>query len=384
MPPKFNNQIFFKGMAGTKTNFLKSFFVIINLCIIACFLLVGILPYINTGRYWYLALTGLIFPLIVFALLFFIIIWAFANSKWVWLSIIVLLLGMQQILAVFGFHLPKDFEAAKGENTLRVLQWNVSSWDQYNNKNVGELNYRPLMLDLVEIQNADVLCFQEFFESRDSKYMPKNIPPIVKMGYPYYYFVTSIGWEKDYETGVAIFSKYPIIDSAKFEYGKNSFAEHLIYIDIKVKDKIFRVLTTHLQSVRFDADDYQSLSKIKHSNKEGLKDSRTIVAKLKKGYTYRYSQAEIVHQQIEASPYPVIVCGDFNDVPNSNTYFKIKGRLQDTFLKTGFFIGRTFRFISPTLRIDYILSDKKFSVQQSQIIHVPYSDHYPVETDLGY
>ena len=371
-------------MTGTKTNLLKRIFVLINICVIACFLLVCILPYINTGKYWYLALTGLIFPLIVFALLFFIVIWALAKSKWFWLSFIVLLLGTRQIFAVFGFHPPKDFENGKTESTLRILQWNISSWGRYKNKKKDERNYRPLMLNLVEIQNADILCFQEFFEPQHSKQHAKNISAIEKIGYPYHYFVSSNDVEKDFETGVAIFSKYPIIDSAKFEYAKNSSAEHLIYIDIKVKNKIFRIFTTHLQSVRFEAEEYQSLSELKHSNREGLRDSRTIVAKLKKGYTYRYSQAEIVHQQIEASPYPVIVCGDFNDVPNSNTYFKVKGSLQDAFLQKGFFIGRTFRFISPTLRIDYILSDKKFSVLQSQVIHVPYSDHYPVEADLGY
>ncbi|HJY22159.1 MAG TPA: hypothetical protein VJ279_04700, partial [Hanamia sp.] len=73
-----------------------------------------------------------------------------------------------------------------------------------------------------------------------------------------------------------------------------------------------------------------------------------------------------------------------NDVPNSSTYFKIKDNYQDAFLKKGSFLGRTFRFISPTLRIDYILADKRFKVNQFQTIHVPYSDHYPVETDLQY
>ena len=371
-------------MAGTGTRLFKSIFVFFNLCVIGCYLIVCVLPYINTGRYWFLALPGLIFPLIVFALLFFIVIWAFAKSKWFWVSLVVLLLGSQQIFAVFGFHASNDFEMEKAPNTLRILQWNVAAWDEYNNRAKGEISYRPLMLDLVQIQNADVLCFQEFFEPRDSIYYAKNIPEIIKLGYPYHYFVSSIEFDKEYETGVAIFSKYPIIDSAKFEYSKNSSAEHLIYADIKVDNKIFRILTTHLQSVRFEAEEYQSLSALKRSDKDGLRDSRTIISKLKRGYTYRYSQAELVRQQVEASPYPVIVCGDFNDVPNSNTYFKVKGKLQDAFLKKGFFIGRTFRFISPTLRIDYILSDKKFSVLQSQVIHVPYSDHYPVEADLGY
>ncbi len=371
-------------MARTGGNFLKSIFVFFNLCVIGLYLPVCILPYINTGKYWYVALTGLVFPLTVLALLFFIVIWAFVRSKWVWLSVIVLLLGIQQIFAVFAFNFPGKFQTGKKENTLRVLQWNVSSWDQYNNKKIGDLNYRPLMLNLVQAQNADVLCFEEFFEPRDPAYMPQNIPPLTKMGYPYHYFAASIDWESDYQTGVVIFSKYPIIDSAKFEYAENSSAEHLIYADIKVKDKIFRILTTHLQSVRFEAEEYQSLSQIKNRDGQGLRDSRTIVSKLKKGYNYRYSQAELVHEQIKASPYPVIICGDFNDVPNSNTYFKVKGKLQDSFLKTGFFIGKTFRFISPTLRIDYIFSDKKFTVEQSKVIHVPYSDHYPVEADLSY
>ena len=357
--------------------------IFINLCVMVCYVLVCIVPNINTGKYWYIALPGLIFPLIFFVLVLFILIWALAKSRWCLVSTLVLLSGAQQIVAVFGFNMPKKFEHVKSDSTLRIMQWNVTSWNELK-KQRGSTGFRPLMFDLIQDQNADVLCFQEFLESRNTKYYPKNIPALIKMGYPYYYYVPTLTWYRDFETGVVIFSKYPIIDSAELRYDENSLAEHLIYADIRVKDKIFRVLTTHLQSVRFDEDDYESLSKLKHIDKAGLKDSRDIVSKLKKGYTYRYHQAELVREQIEKSPYPVILCGDFNDVPNSSTYFKIKGKLQDAFLKKGSFLGRTFRFISPTLRIDYILADKKFRVDQFQRIRVPYSDHYPVETDLKY
>lgn len=371
-------------MRQTATGFVKGSFMFLNICVIVCYLTACILPYINTGTFWFLALAGLIFPIVFFVLVLFILMWAIVRSKWFWVSLIVLFLGIQQILSVFAFNIPHTFRMAKKPNTLRVLQWNVSSWDQYNNRNVGDMNYRSLMLYLVQTQNADVLCFEEFFESKNTKLFQKNIPDITKRGYPYHYFVSSIDFENDFEVGVAIFSKYPIIDTAKFEYEKNSSAEHLIYADIKVGEKTFRILTTHLQSVRFEAQEYESLSQIKHRNRQGLRDSRTIVSKLKKGYTYRYNQAQTVHEQIEASPYPVVVCGDFNDVPNSNTYFTVKGKLQDAFLKKGLFIGRSFRFISPTLRIDYILSSKSFNVDQCKVIHVPYSDHYPVEADLDY
>ncbi|MBL7731929.1 MAG: endonuclease/exonuclease/phosphatase, partial [Chitinophagaceae bacterium] len=71
-----------------------------------------------------------------------------------------------------------------------------------------------------------------------------------------------------------------------------------------------------------------------------------------------------------------------NDVPNSYTYFTIKGNLQDAFLKKGFGIGRTFSAISPTLRIDYILADRSFRVKQFNRIIKKLSDHYMLVTDL--
>ena len=85
-----------------------------------------------------------------------------------------------------------------------------------------------------------------------------------------------------------------------------------------------------------------------------------------------------------ASRHPVIVCGDFNDVPNSYTYFTVKGDLQDAFLEKGSGFGRTLRMLSPTLRIDYILADQRFKVTQYHKIEVPYSDHYPILADLEF
>ena len=38
--------------------------------------------------------------------------------------------------------------------------------------------------------------------------------------------------------------------------------------------------------------------------------------------------------------------------------------MQDAFLKKGFGIGRTFSALSPTLRIDYIFTDKHFKIKQ--------------------
>ena len=82
------------------------------------------------------------------------------------------------------------------------------------------------------------------------------------------------------------------------------------------------------------------------------------------------------------SPYPVIVTADLSDVPNSYTYFTVRGTLQDAFLQKGYGIGRTFRGLSPTLRIDYIFADPRFSVQQFKRVKKDYSDHYMLVADL--
>ena len=113
-----------------------------------------------------------------------------------------------------------------------------------------------------------------------------------------------------------------------------------------------------------------------------LEASKSVVLKLAQGYKFRGQQVDIVRKQLDASPYPVIVCGDFNDVPNSYTYFKMKGNRQDAFIVAGKGIGRTYRNISPTLRIDYIMPDKNFEVLQYIKHIVPYSEHYPVIADL--
>jgi endonuclease/exonuclease/phosphatase family metal-dependent hydrolase len=179
-----------------------------------------------------------------------------------------------------------------------------------------------------------------------------------------------------------IVSKYPFIDTAHFNYGEGDFAEPLIYADVKVNNNIVRFFTTHLQSVRFENYDYEALHNLKEPAGASVTQSRALAWKLKQAYKKRAMQADMLHQKIMESPYPAIVCGDFNDVPNSYTYFKVKGNLQDAFLKKGSGFGRTFRFISPTLRIDYILADKKFTVKQFNELRVNYSDHYPVVADL--
>ncbi len=318
----------------------RSILLSINIGIIVLYVLVCLVPFINTGQFWWIALPGLSFPLLFFALLCFLVLWAILRSKWFWVCLVALLLGIQQILVVFSFHFPQQFTTIKQPNTLRILHWNVEGWDDhYINLKHKQKDFYAEMMNLIKSKNADILCFEEYADLKNINDSNSTVSTIKRMGYPYFVFAETDPDIHYNPKGVIIFSKFPIIHSDTITYGANTQAEHLIYIDINPGGKMFRVFTTHLQSVRFESSDYESLSRLKHAKDPGYRDSRTIVSKLKKGYKYRYEQAQIVKAQIDQSPYPVIITGDFNDVPNSNTYFTIKGKLQDSFLEKGHFIA---------------------------------------------
>jgi endonuclease/exonuclease/phosphatase family metal-dependent hydrolase len=86
---------------------------------------------------------------------------------------------------------------------------------------------------------------------------------------------------------------------------------------------------------------------------------------------------------ISDSPVEAFVCGDFNDTPMSYTYYKLSRGRDDSFRKAGEWFGATFSFFWPLLRIDYVLCPEKFRALSHRTPHKPYSDHYPVVTEIS-
>ena len=109
-----------------------------------------------------------------------------------------------------------------------------------------------------------------------------------------------------------------------------------------------------------------------------MKEVKSLSVSLKKGFVKRALQSQVVKDNINKSPYPVIVLGDFNDTPVSYSYRKIRKGLNDSFLNSGYGAGFTYRGNYPRNRIDYILYDDNLINSYFEIIKVKYSDHYPI------
>jgi endonuclease/exonuclease/phosphatase family metal-dependent hydrolase len=364
--------------------FTKRFLILLNMVVGILFLLSCCNAFLHPDKWWFIALLAFFFPLFLIGLLCFLIFWLFTRLRYALISIICLIIGWQNIHAFFGFSLASHDFTRNDSTHIRIMTWNVRRWDEFSLKKTGSSGHRLPMLELVARQKADLLCFQEFYEPVDSA--KSNIRYICnRLGYPYFFFSRDYrNRNNKYETGAIIFSKYPIIAKTQAHFNKDSLqkTESLIAADIDFHGKIIRVFTTHLQSVLFKTKDFRNVEIIQNAEDSMLEASRSLAKKLKNALGLRGYQADAVRRQLDRSPYPLVICGDFNDVPNSYTYFHIRGNLQDAFIAKCLGIGRSYKGISPTLRIDYILPSKEFLVIQSMKLNSPYSDHNAMLTDL--
>ncbi len=368
-------------MASRFRIFTRRFILLSNCVLVFIFLLAAFSPYLDPQRWWFISLLGLAFPFLLIINIGFIIGWLFIKKKYSLISSGALLLAFKSVMVFFAFNGSSSFVEEKKPDNIRIATWNVARFiEMRRNFNEGSRT-RLRMMEQIAAQNADILCMQEFFHSSASDWYP-NLTYISKnYNYPYYYFSHDFDGDKHF-TGSVIFSRFPIIDSGMIRYPRPSLPEALIHADIKVNDDTIRVYTTHLQSLQFKPHDYKRIENIK-SVEDGLVDnSRTIFSKLKTGITHRKIQVDIISQVLDDSPFPVLFCGDLNDVPNSYAYFNVRGDMQDAFLARDFGIGRTFTALSPTLRIDYIFADPEFKIAQFKRINKKYSDHYMLVSDV--
>jgi len=368
-------------MASKFRTFTRKVLIAMNILLATLYFLACLAPYLNPAKWWFISWLGLIFPFLFFLLILSVFFWLFFKRLYAVLLFAVLLVGWRNIGVFFAFHVQTQFNYEKEPGALRIVTWNVARFIEIKKNNNAGSQMRLKMMNLLKQQNADILCLQEFHTATNHDYYD-NISYIQKqLNYPYYYFSFDEDGSKLYYSSI-IFSRLPMFDTSIIIYPKPSLPEALLQADIKINEDTIRIFTSHLQSVQFHKRDYQRIDEIRNYEDSIVSNSRTIFSKIRKSITNRSLQVDIIKHKLNQSPYPVIFCGDFNDVPNSYTYFAIRGNMLDAFLEKGAGIGRTFSSLSPTLRIDYILASKDFSVLQFNRVEKIYSDHYMLVTDL--
>ena len=369
-------------MANIFRKTVRKFLFILTIIFCVLYLLTLLVPYLNPQHWWLIGFLGLTFPYLFFILIFIFFFWLLTKPKFSILPLISLLLGAKQISVTFGAHFSGKEIAKKSAGTFRIISWNVANMYGLSNKaEVKQHNRLELAQSIIDFQ-PDIICLQEFNHSYTQGENADNIG-LFSHQYPNYFYSEDFNKENGYYTsGSIVFSKYPIIDSGKVDY-PGDFTGSLIYIDVKINTDTLRIFTTHLQSFGFNNSDYADMNKIKQRNEQSIEASKNIFIKMKAAFTNRGLQADIVQSQTDASTHPSIVCGDFNDVPTSYTYFHIRSNYrQDAFLQNGLGVGKTYNSLAPMLRIDYILPDTSFAIKQFGMVDENLSDHVMLISDL--
>ena len=201
---------------------------------------------------------------------------------------------------------------------------------------------------------ADLVCTQEF--STDTTARNLRAQALVQKHLPFEIFRTA---------SMASYSRWPIgsYEAETFSDGGNA----LCWVDLEFRGRKLRCYNLHLQSYQF-------------SRKLGLEN----LARFRQAQTERAVQARRVAESIRSSPYPVVVCGDFNDVPASYTYACLARGLRDGFRDCGKGLAKSYRGWAG-MRSDYVLCSRELRFcRYEEIRRVDFSDHLWVLAELDW
>ena len=285
-----------------------------------------------------------------------------ALRKWYFvISLITILIGWSYGQRMFSLSFSNKIKPDK--DVITIMSYNVRNFDFYNWRHRQES--KTHFFDLFKKEQADILCFQEFFHLEDSTSGLKYVDSLsMRLGYPHYYFHTRVS-SFDQRYGMAIFSKFPIISRAKMDF-KTKAKNGCVYADVVINNKRLRIYNVHFQSIQFSHEDYAFFGE-KAIRLEALKN---IFIKLKLAFIKRAEQAEFLSKHLEITPHQVVLCGDFNDTPMSYSYERIiqSRNFNDAFIKKGFGFGSTHVGLFPFLRIDNFFADKSITIHDYKVL----------------
>ena len=236
---------------------------------------------------------------------------------------------------------------------------------------------RDSIFHYIQSENPDVICFQEFYhQDKPTNFSTRDaLRNLLKIKDYHERYSHKLKGRQNF--GVAMLSKYPMIAKGDvvFKDDENNDNNYCIYADIIKNKDTFRIYNVHLQSIKFKKDDYAVFGEVSDNTEFKKSNVRLMLDKLRIAFPKRADQALTVVEHINTSPYPVIICGDFNDTPLSYTYNQFNQKMIDAFRNCSSGIGATYAGRVPAGRIDYIFHTQDLKSSQFIIQEEIHSDH---------
>jgi endonuclease/exonuclease/phosphatase family metal-dependent hydrolase len=339
-------------------------------------LLVYALTYWTLSSHWLAGFMMLSLPVLVILHVAFLLLWLLVSPGRAVVPLLVLLAGFPFLKRTFqSGSTPYEISDRTETPSLSVLNYNVFSFALSQYRYGQDKDTVKQFKTWISQQNADVLCFQEYFSQGDMKDF-EFTKLLRQIGYDHQAFQMKKTSGAPGEFGLALFSKYPILATRDTLF---SGLNGLLEADILWKKDTIRIINIHLYSMTLQLSqvvDGENYEKKKH-------EAKYTFQQLRRGFKTRAQEIKLLENWIADSPYPLIVCGDFNETPYSYVYGQLHKHLANAFEEQGKGFGFSYNRLPYFIRIDNQFYDKKrlqlngFKTLQE----VPYSDHYPL---IGY
>lgn len=256
------------------------------------------------------------------------------------------------------------------DDSLKILSYNVRV---FNLGQPSESQSRESAIDWIQKTDARIVCVQEYYSNDRIKEF--HTEKIFSKTFPFRYIAPYYDIPPQ-KIGLAILSKNKIVRSGEIAFNSSTFNQ-AIFADILLnKGNIVRIYNLHLQSMNIDKNFFSEIPVEKNL-------LVTTLNKYRSGTLERSEQLKQVLKHIASSPYPVIVCGDFNDIPYSYVYEQFRKYLMNGFEEKGNGFGFTYSGNYSFLRIDNIFASRQIKFLDFKTHNsVMESDHFPISATV--
>lgn len=321
-------------------------------------------PLVDPERFWPIATLGLLLPWLWLGMLFFALYWAAQKKRLFWLSLVVLVLGWDSMRVVFA--IPKSTPDVS-------MGWTVATLNGFGFARVpgGDLLPPAVLAQEIRQLETDVISFQEFPRGSRGEAIQQAIIKATPMAYV----------DRNPDGGLAIFSRFPVKNAnTTFFANRANGYQHL---DIETPSGRVRLYNIHLQTNAVSGLADQVTTEGRLDEKETWRTIKGMFGRYGRASKKRVGQVRDILGEVADSPYPVILNGDFNEVPASYLYQLFAQDFKDAHLQRGWGLGATYSGKLPGLRIDYILFQDGLAVSRTRRAPISFSDHKAVIATMG-
>lgn len=255
----------------------------------------------------------------------------------------------------------------------------IHGWDQE-----GKQSDRNRTVDYIINSGADIVCLQEVIKFAPGGDIPnftdEQFEQIKKI-YPW-----QVG---DPSNDMKVLSKYPIVFENGYNYINGDFdKKRYTFYKLNINGHRLTLINVHLLSFMLTPQERDVVTNIRsvETAKESYRELKgDIREKLSAGFKKRKKDVQILRETIDRIKGPMIICGDFNDVPESYAYRLLKGEdLRDAYVETGFGPMITYNKHAFWFHLDQVFYRgdlKALSVKKGD---TKVSDHFPLMTEFEF